>query len=57
MSFTLAQKLLQQYLRKIEANSNVFDLIDLFSDSTAKAAISRALPDEIYLNYNSNYLE
>jgi hypothetical protein len=56
MSFTLAQKLLQQYLRKIEANSNVFDLIDLFSDSTAKAAISRALPDEIYLNYNSNYL-
>ena len=43
MSFTLAQKLLQQYMRKIEATSNVYDLIDLFSDSKAKAAIKDAL--------------
>lgn len=57
MSYTLAQKLLQQYIKKIEATSDTFDLIDFFSDSRAKAAINSALAEDIHINYNSNYLQ
>ena len=57
MSFTLAQKLLQQYMRKIEATSNVYDLIDLFSDSKAKAAINSAVAEDIHVNFSSHYLK
>lgn len=56
MSFSLAQKLLQQYMRKVEATSDVYDLIDLFSDSKAKAAINSALAEDIHINYSSHHL-
>ena len=57
MSYSLAKKLLQQYLNKIEASSNIYDLIDLFTDSRAKAAINNAGPDDVILNYNSAYID
>jgi hypothetical protein len=39
MSVTLAEKLLSNYLRNIEATCQKFDLIDLFSNADAKLAI------------------
>jgi hypothetical protein len=44
-------------MRKVETTSDVFNLIDLFSDSKAKAAINGALVEDIFVNYSSNYFE
>jgi len=43
-------------MKKIEATSNVYDLIDLFSDSNAKAAINSAVAEDIYINFSSHHL-
>lgn len=42
-------------MKKIETTSTVYDLIDLFSDSKAKAAINNALTEDIHINYSSHY--
>ena len=50
MSVTLADKLLQNYIRKVDSTCSKFDLIDLFTNSEAKGAIQHASDEEIYLN-------
>lgn len=43
-------------MRKVEATSDVFNLIDLFSDTKAKDAINKSVAGEVHINYSSHYL-
>lgn len=51
MSDSLADMLMQRYLKKIQETCSVHSLLDFFSRSEAKGDLIRAKPDEIFTNY------